>query len=196
MAPADAHGAGINHKANLKYVKLAQVSACMEMVEHLICISGGVAVGIVVWCILFAIVVFFAFFATRMASQNKEDGLHDTGLAILEFGRAFPTEAIRQLQITANGQAVFVRLHDDKAGFMRSLHNHFSVHLIEPGRAHAKDSGTGRGLTVDFLDAPHHNGTFEFATPAEAAEVSLWLLGNYVVNDDTKPIHLMPPAKA
>ncbi|MQB43217.1 hypothetical protein [Rhizobium sp. ICMP 5592] len=143
--------------------------------------------GIIVWCTLFAIVVFFAFFIARMTSQNKEDGLHDTGLAILEFGRAFPTEAIRQLQTTANGQAVFVRLHDDKAGFMRSLRNHYSVHLIEPGRARAKDSGSGRGLTIDFLDAPHHNGTFEFATPAEAAEVSLWLLGNYVAGEDPKP---------
>lgn len=152
--------------------------------------------GIVVWCILFAIVVFFAFFATRMATQNKEDGLHDTGLAIFEFGRAFPTEAIRQLQTTADGQAVFVRLHDDKAGFMRSLRNHFSVHLIEPGRAHARDSGTGRGLTVDFLDAPHHNGTFEFTRPTEAAEVSLWLLGNYVASESAKPAGLMPPAKA
>lgn len=152
--------------------------------------------GIVVWCILFAIVVFFAFFATRMASQNKEDGLHDTGLAILEFGRAFPTEAIRQLQTTADGKAVFVRLHDDKAGFMRSLHNHFSVHLIEPGRAHARDSGSGRGLIVDFLDAPRHNGTFEFATPDAAAEVSLWLLGNYVAGEGAKPTELMPPAKA
>lgn len=152
--------------------------------------------GIVVWCILFAIVIFFAFFATRMASQNKEDGLHDTGLAILEFGRAFPTEAIRQLQTTVDGQAVFVRLHDDKAGFMRSLRNHFSVHLIEPGRAHAKDSGSGRGLTIEFLDAPHHNGTFEFATSNDAAEVSLWLLGNYVAGEGTKLVELKPPAKA
>jgi hypothetical protein len=166
----------------------------MEMGGHLICISGGFAVGIVVWCILFAIVVFFAYFATRMASQNKEDGLHDTGLAILEFGRAFPAEAIRQLQTTADGQAVFVRLHDDKAGFMRNVRNHFSVHLIEPGRARAKISATGRGLTVDFLDVPHHNGTFEFKTPAEAAEVSLWLLGNYVAGEDARLEHHAPPA--
>ncbi|NLR95914.1 hypothetical protein HGP17_03595 [Rhizobium sp. P38BS-XIX] len=149
--------------------------------------------GIVVWCILFAIVVFFAFYATRMASRNKEDGLHDTGLAIFEFGRAFPTEAIRQLQTTADGQAVFVRLHDDKAGFMRNVRNHFSVHLIEPGRARAKTSASGNGLTVDFLDVPHHNGTYEFKTPAEAAEVSLWLLGNYVASNDSKLEYLTPP---
>lgn len=140
--------------------------------------------GIIVWCVLFAIVIFFAFVATRMASQNREDGLHDTGLAILEFGRAYPTEAIRQLQTTANGQAVFVRLHDNRAGFMKSLRNHFACHLIQPGRVRVKDSGTGRGLAIEFLDAPHHNGTFEFSSPIEAAEVSLWLLGNYVSDGD------------
>jgi nitrogen-specific signal transduction histidine kinase len=134
--------------------------------------------------VLFAIVIFFAFVATRMASQNREDGLHDTGLAILEFGRAYPTEAIRQLQTTANGQAVFVRLHDNRAGFMKSLRNHFACHLIQPGRVRVKDSGTGRGLAIEFLDAPHHNGTFEFSSPIEAAEVSLWLLGNYVSDGD------------
>ncbi len=85
--------------------------------------------SIIVWCILFAIVVLLAFVATRMAARNKdEEGFHDTGLAILEFNRAFPDEAIRQFQATADGQAVFVRLHDNKAGFMRSMHRHFACH--------------------------------------------------------------------
>jgi hypothetical protein len=141
-------------------------------------------VGIIVWCVLFAIVIFIAFVATRMAAQNKEDGLHDTGLAIIEFGRAFPNEAIRQLQTTENGQAVFVRLHDNKAGFMRNMSRHFACHLIEPGRVRVVGSETGRGLVVDFLDAPYHNADFEFASAKEASEVSLWLLGNYIAEPD------------
>lgn len=151
--------------------------------------------GIIVWCVLFAIVVFFAFVATRMAAQNKEDGLHDTGLAIIEFGRAFPTEAIRQLQATADGQAIFVRLHDNKAGFMRNMSRHFACHLIEPGRVRVVGSKTGRGLAIDFLDAPHHNGDFEFASAKEASEVSLWLLGNYIAEPDKDlPSANMPAA--
>ncbi|OWV73665.1 hypothetical protein ATY76_30470 [Rhizobium sp. R339] len=136
--------------------------------------------GFIVWCVLFAIVILFAFVATRMAAQNKEDGLHDTGLAIIEFGRAFPNEAIRQLQATQNGQAIFVRLHDNKAGIMRNMSRHFACHLIEPGRVRVVSSPTGRGLVIDFLDAPHHNGDFEFASAKEASEVALWLLGNYI----------------
>ncbi len=143
--------------------------------------------GMIVWGVIFAIVIVFAFVATRMASQNREDGLEDMGLAILEFGRAFPAEAIRQLQKTADGQTVFVRLHDNKAGFLRNLRNHFACHLIQPGRVRVRDSGTGRGLTINFLDASHHDGTFEFASAAEAAEVSLWLLGNYGSEEDLEP---------
>jgi hypothetical protein len=37
-----------------------------------------------------------------------------------------------------------------------------------------------RGVTIQFLDAPGHDDSFVFSTAAEAAEVSLWLLGNYV----------------
>ncbi len=140
--------------------------------------------SIIVWSVIFALVILVAFIATRMASQNEEDGLHDTGLAIIEFNRAFPNEAIRQLQATADGQAVFVRLHDNKAGFMRNMQRHFSCHLIEPGRVRVLSSETGRGLNVQFLDAPHHSGTFEFSSPKEASEVSLWLLGNYVADPD------------
>ncbi|WHO71715.1 hypothetical protein [Rhizobium sp. BT03] len=140
--------------------------------------------GIIVWFVLFAIVIFFAFVVTRMAAQNKEDGLHDTGLAIIEFGRAFPNEAIRQLQATDNGQAIFVRLHDNKAGFMRNMSRHFACHLIEPGRVRVVSSQTGRGLVIDFLDAPHHSGDFEFASAKESSEVALWLLGNYIAEPD------------
>ena len=140
--------------------------------------------SIIVWGAIFAIVIFIAFISTRMAAQNKEDGLHDTGLAIIEFNRAFPNEAIRQLQATANGQAVFVRLHDNKAGYMRNMQRHYSCHVIEPGRVRVLSSETGRGLSIEFLDAPHQSGTFEFASAREASEVSLWLLGNYVAEPD------------
>jgi hypothetical protein len=138
-----------------------------------------------VWLAIFAVVVGFAFMAIRMVSRTKEEeGLHDTGQAILDFGRSFPNEAIRQLQRTKSGQVLFVRLHDNKTGFMKNMRNHFACYLIEPGRARVRDAGAGSSIAVDFLDAPHHSGTYDFATPAEAAEVSLWLLGNYVASGD------------
>lgn len=140
--------------------------------------------SLIIWGVVVALVVAFAFVSTRMSSQTSEDNLHDTGLAIMEFGRAFPNEAIRQLHSTGDGRAVFVRLHDNKAGFMRNMRSHYACHLIEPGTVRVRPLDSGNGLAVDFIDAPFHNGKFEFASPHEAAEVSLWLLGNYVSHND------------
>jgi hypothetical protein len=50
-------------------------------------------------------------------------------------------------------------------------------------------------MTIEFLDAPHQNGTFEFASPKEASEVALWLLGNYVAEPDRElpALPIRPP---
>lgn len=134
----------------------------------------------ITWIVIFALVGVFAFYSSRTAKRTNEDRLHDTGLALMEFGRAFPHEAIRSLHTTADGNAVFVRLHDNKAGFMRNMRSHYACHLIEPGTVRVRDLRNGRGFAIEFLDAPFHNGEFTFSSAEEAAEVSLWLLGNYV----------------
>lgn len=134
----------------------------------------------IVWIMLAVLVVALAYYVTRMARQRDEDGLHDTGLALLEFGRAFPKEAIRSLHATADGNSVFVRLHEGKAGLMRNRGNHFACHLISPGRVHIRPLPDAKGFSAEFLDAPTQSGTFVFASESDAAEVSLWLLDNYV----------------
>ncbi|THV25372.1 hypothetical protein FAA97_04015 [Peteryoungia ipomoeae] len=136
------------------------------------------------WSFVLVLVGLLAYFSTRMTRRADESSLGDTGLAIVEFGRAFPNEAIRSLHATEDGKAVFVRLHDNKAGFMRNMRNHFACHLITPGRVRVRGSNDGYSLTIDFLDASYHNGDYSFASAAEAAEVSLWLLGNYVAPVD------------
>jgi hypothetical protein len=137
-------------------------------------------VALVTWSIIFLFVILIAYYATRMAKYREEGNRHDAGLAIVEFGRAFPNEAIRSLHETADGKAVFVRLHDNRAGVMRNRGNHYACHLIEPGRVRVEPLSNGRGLGIEFLDSPTQNGSFSFATAAEAAEVSLWLLGNLI----------------
>lgn len=118
-----------------------------------------------------------------LRTSEKEDG-HDMGLAIVEFGRAFPEEAIRNLHPTADGNAIFVRLHDSKAGIMRNRRNHFACHVIDPGRVRVTPLPNVKAFSAEFLDAPTQNGEFVFKTEKEAAEVSLWLLDNYVSVED------------
>lgn len=136
--------------------------------------------SLVTWSILFLLVIAFAYYATWMAKYREEGNRRDAGLAIIEFGRAYPLEAIRSLHETVDGLAVFVRLHDNRAGIMRNRGNHYACHLIEPGRVRVDPLPNGRGLAIEFLDAPTQNGSFIFMTAAEAAEVSLWLLGNFM----------------
>lgn len=138
--------------------------------------------ALVTWSIIFLLLILIAYYVTRMAEDREESSRHDAGLAILEFGRAYPNEAIRSLHETVDGKAVFVRLHDNRAGIMSNRGKHYACHLIEPGRVSVEPLPNGRGLAVDFLDAPTINGHFSFATAADAAEVSLWLLGNLVAS--------------
>ncbi|MDO1585115.1 hypothetical protein [Rhizobium oryzicola] len=137
------------------------------------------------WLIIFLLVVVIGYYISRMAKDQEEGARHDTGLAILEFGRAFPNEAIRSLHETADGSAIFVRLHDNKAGIMRNHRAHYACHLIEPGRVRVQPLPNGRSFSAEFLDSPTQNGNFVFSSEQEAAEVLLWLLGNYVPAHET-----------
>lgn len=111
--------------------------------------------------------------------DEQEMAGEDAGLAILEFGRAFPDEAIREVIATADGRAVFLRLHDGKAGCMHAHGHHYSCHLIEPGAVRVESAGPRR-LAVKFANAAFEGGVFEFRDEREAAEVSLWLLGSFM----------------
>lgn len=139
------------------------------------------------WGIVLAMIAIFAFFATRGQDRDEDARGPDAGLAIVEFGRAFPNEAIRSLHVTSDGRGVFVRLHDNKAGFMRNMGNHYACTVIEPGRVRVTPADSETGFFVAFRDAPFHDGKYVFADAAQAAEVSLWLLGNYVAPEDLQP---------
>jgi hypothetical protein len=75
---------------------------------------------------------------------------------------------------------VFVRLHDNKAGFMRNMGSHYACMLITPGTLRVEQLVSGDGLHVEFSDMPKYSGEFRFTSAGEAAEVSLWLLGSYI----------------
>jgi hypothetical protein len=144
---------------------------------------------VIVWSIILVVILLLAYYVTRMARRNSEgDGEMDLGFAIMHFGRSFPHEAIRELHSTVDGAAVFLRLHDDKTGIMRSHSRHYSCHLIKPGRVRVSPLDNPKGFSAHFLDAPSNNGDFVFKTEADAAEVSLWLLGNYLATADKEDV--------
>ncbi|WLR94136.1 hypothetical protein [Shinella zoogloeoides] len=132
---------------------------------------------ITIACLLLAGLIFRQSFRNR--NEAAEMAGEDAGLAIVEFGRAFPEEAIRAMISTANGRTVFLRLHDGKAGVMHAHGHHYTCHLIEPGAVRVAGAGPKR-LSVQFSNASFEGGTFEFRDEKQAAEVSLWLLGSFM----------------
>lgn len=90
-----------------------------------------------VWIIVFVLLAVFAVYAWRMTRATDEDNNHDVGQAIMDFARAFPTEAIRSLHMTVDGGAAFVRLHDNKA----CLHAQYGIPLCVPDDRSRADKG-------------------------------------------------------
>ena len=138
---------------------------------------------IVAICLLAAGVIFYR----TVRREAEPAAADDTGLAIVEFGRAYPNEAIRQVITTADGRTVFLRLYDGKAGCMHAHGRHYTSHLIDPGTVRVEDTGTGRGLKIEFLETVFESGRFEFRSQKDAAEVSLWLLGSLLPSEGTRP---------
>ncbi|KQR67897.1 hypothetical protein ASG25_00430 [Rhizobium sp. Leaf384] len=132
------------------------------------------------WFAIAASLLAAAYIYQRMKRQQADDlSTPDEGQAILDFGRAFPDEAIRAIHPTADGNAFFVRLHDGKAGIVLGQGRHYLCHLIVPGKVRITHAASGRGLGLSFSDTAIFDGTYEFATGETAAEVSLWILGSF-----------------
>ena len=97
----------------------------------------------VTWGIVFALILALAYFSSRMVRQEDE-GFQDAGLAILEFGRAFPQEAIRSLHATADGKAV-----------TQTVSVPVQAHMMMPA------AGGGAGASAPMMPGAgghHHHG--------------------------------------
>lgn len=151
------------------------------------------------WLLLIIVVILAGSFYMWMNARAERDWNDpDAGSAMVEFGRAFPDEAIRALHSTADRKAIFLRLHDGKAGFIQSHGTHYVCHVIQPGKVRVNSSESGHGLIVHFPDFAYLDNAFEFHNASEAAEVSLWLLGSFSPKSEfaTDEADVPSPAKA
>jgi hypothetical protein len=133
---------------------------------------------LLLWLAILGGVLIFFFWATGLARQNEADERFDAGLAIVEFGRAYPHEAIRNVVISSDGEMVFLRLWTGLAGCMRRNGSRFLCQLIDPTEVQVTPVDDGKALTLDFAGIKALSGTYEFRSTREAAEVSLWILGS------------------
>ena len=134
----------------------------------------------VIWTIVAGLILIFFRWANRQIAAEQAADRFDAGLAIIEFGRAYPDQAIREVVVSADGGMIFLRLWDGRAGCMKPVGNRYHCHIVEAGRVHVHETEDPLALTVDFPGTSMHGGTFLFRTAREASEVALWLLGSFV----------------
>ena len=130
------------------------------------------------WFIVLSVVLGFFFWATNLLKTDADEERFDAGLAILEFGRAYPDEAIRHVLMSADGEMVFMRLWTGRTGVMRRNGSAELCHIVDPAEVRVSASGDGKAQTIVFPGRKALSGTFAFRSQKEAAEVSLWILGS------------------
>ena len=130
------------------------------------------------WIVLLAAFLGFFAWATNLLKAEADSEKFDAGLAILEFGKAYPDEAIRHVLMSADGDMVFLRLWTGRTGLMRRAGNRELCYLVDPENVRVSADPGGKSLTIDFPAHKPMSGTYKFRSEKEAAEVGLWLLGS------------------
>lgn len=134
--------------------------------------------AIYVWLLAIFLITMFSIYAMQLAARDRDEA-EDTGPALIEFGRAFPKEAVRDVIATADRQSIFLRLFDGKVGCVQYHGRTMSCRLLQPGSASVQPGDHPMALRIDFSNSISGSGQFVFASEREAAEVSLWLLDSF-----------------
>jgi hypothetical protein len=133
---------------------------------------------LIFWIVLLSVFLGFFFWATNLLKSEAEGEKFDAGLAILEFARAYPDEAIRHILMSEDGNMVFLRLWTGRTGLMRRMGSRELCYLVDPEQVRVSADPGSRSLSIDFPAHQPMSGTYKFRTEKEAAEVGLWLLGS------------------
>jgi hypothetical protein len=118
--------------------------------------------------------------AVHRSGGSEQPTIDDAGSAIMEFGRAYPVEPIRDVILTEDRRAAFLRLADGRAGFLQVIGRHYFARLLAQDAVRVEGLEGDRGLKLAFRETTFKGGTYRFASPDLAAEVSLWLVGSLV----------------
>lgn len=129
--------------------------------------------------ILIGVVMALGIMVLKIIRNPDDVDLHDPGGALIEFGTAYPDEAVRAILMDQKGLTTFMRLADGKTGLAQALGNSYIIRLIRPGEVGVNMSDDGRGLILQFEEDSMIGGEYRFSTHEDAAEVSLWICGSF-----------------
>lgn len=129
--------------------------------------------------ILIGVVVALGIMVLKVIRNPDDVDLHDPGGALIEFGTAYPDEAVRAILMDKPGLTTFMRLADGKTGLAQALGNTYVIRLIMPGEVGVNMSSDGCGLILQFEDDSMIGGEYRFSSTKDAAEVSMWMCGSF-----------------
>lgn len=146
-----------------------------------------------VWLLAIFLITIFSIYSMQLAARYREED-EDSGPVLIEFGKAFPGEAVRDVASTADRQTVFLRLFDGKVGFVQYRGRTMSCRLLHPGTANVLPGDDANAVRIEFKNATSDSGEFTFSSPRQAAEVSLWLLGSFAASGGGDASTVLSPA--
>lgn len=117
------------------------------------------------------------------SSRTRHSGpqvAEDTGSVIVAFARAYPNSPIREIRQTEDGESAFLRTADGAVGLVHGSGKYNVVTLLEPGSILVESAENDRTIRLRFSRDNIRDGAFTFVSVEDAAEVSLWLCGNFV----------------
>ncbi|HWU61864.1 MAG TPA: hypothetical protein VN112_07555 [Ensifer sp.] len=148
--------------------------------------------AIYVWLLAIFLITMFSIYSMQLAARHREED-EEAGPALIEFGRAFPKEAVRDVVATADRQTVFLRLFDNKVGCVQYRGRTMSCRLLHRGTVAVLPGEQENAVRLDFMNSTSDSGEFVFASPRQAAEVSLWLLGSFASSGDGDDSTVLSP---
>lgn len=149
--------------------------------------------AIYAWLLTIFLMTMFSIYSMQLAARHKEED-EEAGPALIEFGRAFPKEAIRDVVVTADRQSVFLRLFENRVGCVQFRGRTMSCRLIQTGSATVLPGQDEMSLRIEFKNSGSDSGEFVFASARQAAEVSLWLLGSFAASGGSDDSTVFSPA--
>ncbi|MBW3098134.1 hypothetical protein [Pseudohoeflea coraliihabitans] len=125
--------------------------------------------------------IVFITFMVHVAGRWRRRDDPDTGTSLIEFASIFPGEAVRSVISTSDRSTRFFRLASGMTGFLHRAGRVNEALLIQPASTRVSAVEDAPALTIDFCDADMPTRSYVFRSPEDAAEVSLWLMGSYVL---------------
>lgn len=149
--------------------------------------------AIYAWLLTIFLITMFSIYSMQLAARHRDED-EEAGPALIEFGRAFPKEAVRDVVTTVDRQTVFLRLLDNKVGCVHYRGRIMACRLLNPGTVTVLPGRDENAVRLEFKNSVSDSGEFTFLSERQAAEVSLWLLGSFTASGGGDDSTVLAPA--